>query len=161
MKFILSFAFMMETLPLFIQYSFKCLCQFWIGSHVLPYLVIVFIAFITPSFFISKVYSLFYILTAVSLPLFPFHPPTSPLQPNPHASPLFLYRKGQASLGYRQSIAYTTEVGLSSSPSIKAVQGNPVWGTGSQTPVKVLSTDPAPTVRNPASGPRYTTVTHM
>jgi hypothetical protein len=40
-KSILSFASMIEPLLLFVQYSFKCLLQCWIGSHDLPNFVII------------------------------------------------------------------------------------------------------------------------
>ena len=50
---------------------------------------------------------------------------------------------------------------LSTSPCIKAGQGNPVRGIGSQKPAKKSEAAPAPTVRNPTRRPSYITVPYV
>lgn len=71
--------------------------------------------------------------TTVSSPSFPPAPsPASHLSHSssiPTGSPL---RKEQASHGLQQSIAHQFEAGPCFFPCIKAGQGNPTWGIGSQ-----------------------------
>lgn len=63
-------------------------------------------------------------------------PPTH-LLPFPSTPPSSLFRKGQASLGLKQSLSYQAEVGLIY-PHIKADQCNPAWEIGFQKSAKCL-----------------------
>ena len=81
--------------------------------------------------------------------------------PSPSPSiPLFLFRKGQASHGYKPNIAYQVAVRVGTSTSLKAAQGILIWGNGSQKPLRESEIAPSPTVRS-LIRPRYTTVTYM
>lgn len=64
-------------------------------------------------------------------------PPTH-LPPFPSTPPSSLFRKGQASLGLKQSLSYQAEVGLIFYPHIKADQCNPAWEIGFQKSAKCL-----------------------
>lgn len=66
----------------------------------------------------------------------------------------FQSEKCQVSHRYRQSMAYQVTVGISTSPCIRAQQGNSI-GEITQKPAKVLGIAPAATV-SPTSIPSYT-----
>lgn len=81
---------------------------------------------ITLFFFFS--YKLNFFIYFTSQPQFSF--PSLLLFPSalsPHPVLYFLFRKGQSSCGYQQSMAYQGKVGLSSLPYIKAEQDKAVW----------------------------------
>lgn len=75
--------------------------------------------------------------------------PPPPLYSPIYYSPVFLFRKGHASHGRQERKAYEVELGLSSSPCIKTLHGNQVWGKGSWKQGNVLGTDHASTTRSP------------
>lgn len=60
-----------------------------------------------------------------------------------------------------KNIAYQGVVGLSTSTSTKAGQGNAVWEIDSQKLAKALGTAPAHTLSSPTNRLNYTTVTLM
>ena len=67
-------------------------------------------------------------------------PLNAPLLP----TPLFLFRKWQDSQGYQPNMSYQVAIRLGTSPHIKAGQGNPVGGKGSQEQAKESETPPLP-----------------
>lgn len=89
-----------------------------------------------------------------------FHAPLPHLSsaPPPSATPLFLYKKGQASHGSQQSMTCQVEVRLSTSLCIQPERGNLVRGMGSQNPTQALGIGPNPTARSPADRASCTTL---
>ena len=70
--------------------------------------------------------------------------------------------KGRAfSSGYQPNIEYQVTVRLGTFLHIKAGQGNPVGGKGSQEQAEELETAPVPTVRSPTRTSSYTIIMYM
>lgn len=108
------------------------LIDLWIANHSKVNLIIMDnLHFIL----LNKYINFVYISTELPPPISP--PIPSPFSPPPSTPPLFLFRKGQATHGYQESMAY--QFGRTMLlPCVKAGQGNPEWEIGSWKPTKIL-----------------------
>lgn len=116
----------------------------------------VYVAFLKNLFLLFwHLFIYFFIYLFIFICLFILHPGHNHPQPNfsstPHPSPPLPYppREGQVSHENQWNMAYQVAPGLCTFPCIKDSQGKPLWGVGSQMPVKESETAPVPTVQSP------------
>ena len=105
--------------------------------------------------FFKKIIYLFTLQDNISTP-FSFQDPLPHTQIHPSFS--VSLQKRQASQGYQPNMTYQVAIRLSTSHHIKAGQGNPLGGKGSQN--QESETARASTVRRPTRRPSYITMTY-